>query len=48
MFNIGVLLMALGKRKAGFQGSMFIYTDELCSSSNAFYETLDWLLQGGI
>ena len=36
--------MALGKRKGGSQGSLFISSDELCSSSNAFYDTLDQLL----
>ncbi len=36
--------MALGKRKGSSQGNLFISSDELCSSSNAFYDTLDRLL----
>ena len=36
--------MALGKRKTGSQGDLFISSDELCSSSHAFYDALDRLL----
>ncbi|MCY4158405.1 MAG: transposase [Bacteroidetes bacterium] len=36
--------MALGKRKDGTQGELFIYWQELQSSSNAFYEALDSVL----
>lgn len=36
--------MALGKRNNGSQGSLFISSDELFSSPNAFYEALDRLL----
>ena len=34
----------LGKRKERTQGELYIYSDELCSSSNAFYETLESVL----
>ena len=34
----------MGKRKAGSQGDLFISSDELCSSSHAFYYALDRLL----
>ena len=36
--------MALGKRKGSTQGELFIYSDELCTSSNAFYEALESVL----
>ena len=32
MFNFEELFMALGKRKGGSQGNLFISSDELCSS----------------
>ena len=38
--------MALGKRKERTQGELFIYSDELCTSSNAFYEALESVLCG--
>ena len=44
MFNFEELLMALGKRKGSSQGNLFISSDELCASSDAFYDTLDRLL----
>lgn len=36
--------MELGKRKEGIQRELFIFSDALCSSSNAFYVVLESVL----
>ncbi|MCY4672539.1 MAG: transposase [Bacteroidetes bacterium] len=42
--GLTVQIHALGKRKERTQGELYIYSDELCSSSNAFYEALESVL----